>query len=177
MSLSPKNATLLKPACEAKIAELLNQAYELCELIGSTEVFDHVIDQFPEIEKTEGIPSRLPLSAMQRSLNLSDEEESLDNEIRDVNLVTGKKIASTIKKRRIKTGPLRGVGNNTPISEYKGVSWQESSNSWRVRINYKGKPKEIGIFPDEVQAAKAYDKWKYKATGYTRSLNFPQDYE
>jgi len=182
MSLSPKNAALLKPACEAKIVELLNQAYELCQLIGSSEALNQALDNLPEIEDTqtnfEGASSEL-----ERALDLTDEdldsETVNDSNVRDINLVTRQTLPPIPTKRRIKKGPPPGTRfgrSGKPESKFRGVSWQEGSQCWRVRLNYKGRNKDIGKFNDEVVAAKAYDKWKYKATGKTKSLNFPENY-
>jgi uncharacterized protein YueI len=42
-------------------------------------------------------------------------------------------------------------------SEYRGVSWNKSSNKWKAQINYDGKRHYLGVFEDEEEAARAYD--------------------
>ena len=48
--------------------------------------------------------------------------------------------------------PLKGK-----TSKYKGVSWDKGNNRWRAMIRMNGKNTHIGIFTDEVDAAKAYE--------------------
>lgn len=42
-------------------------------------------------------------------------------------------------------------------SRYKGVSWAAGQRRWRVNVRWRGKPREIGCFRDEDEAARAYD--------------------
>jgi hypothetical protein len=42
-------------------------------------------------------------------------------------------------------------------SKYKGVSWAKIHSRWLAKIGYKGRKIFIGLFDDEVSAAKAYD--------------------
>ena len=43
-------------------------------------------------------------------------------------------------------------------SKYTGVSWQKSANKWRVMIRFNGKQRYLGLFTDEIEASKAYQK-------------------
>ncbi len=43
-------------------------------------------------------------------------------------------------------------------SRYPGVYWERSHNRWRARIVIDGKPKHLGYFKDECEAAKAYER-------------------
>ena len=43
-------------------------------------------------------------------------------------------------------------------SKYTGVSWQKSANKWRVMIRFNGKQRYLGLFTDELEASKAYEK-------------------
>lgn len=43
-------------------------------------------------------------------------------------------------------------------SKYPGVDWNPSSKKWRARIQINGKSKHLGVFIDEREAAKAYEK-------------------
>jgi hypothetical protein len=94
-----------------------------------------------------------------------------------VNLVTGKSIKTpSVKKRSLSIKKSKKI--HVIKSEYRGVSWDKLGNRWRCRIHVKGKDIEIGSFSDEVQAAKAYDKYKFKVThGDLSRLNFPGDYQ
>lgn len=57
-------------------------------------------------------------------------------------------------------------------SRYRGVSKQAAS-SWMARIKHDRKAVYIGIFSNEVLAAKAYDRKATELFGELASLNFP----
>lgn len=68
------------------------------------------------------------------------------------------------------------IGRKSPNktkSKYIGLSWQNSSNKWRVRMRVAGKSKHIGYFTDERLAAKAYDAAAIELYGSKLELNFP----
>ena len=44
-------------------------------------------------------------------------------------------------------------------SGYRGVSWHSRDNRWWVQLNVKNKTIRLGYFDDEIEAAKAYDKY------------------
>jgi len=60
-------------------------------------------------------------------------------------------------------------------SKYKGVSWDKRSKKWRAKIRYNSKDKHLGVFEDEIEAAKEYDKEAAKLFGEFAYLNFPED--
>ena len=43
-------------------------------------------------------------------------------------------------------------------SEYTGVSWHKRSNKWMATIRISGKSKYLGLFTDDLEASKAYEK-------------------
>lgn len=43
-------------------------------------------------------------------------------------------------------------------SKYPGICWHKVSKKWRARITLNGKRKELGLFDDEREAAKAYER-------------------
>ena len=55
-------------------------------------------------------------------------------------------------------------------SNYKGVSWYQGHQKWRVQIKIDGKIKNLGYFDSEEAAACKYDK---AATPLGRALNVP----
>jgi hypothetical protein len=55
-----------------------------------------------------------------------------------------------------------------------GVTWKKEAKKWIVLIHYNCKNKFIGLFEDEIQAAKAYDKAAKKYHKEFASLNFPE---
>lgn len=56
-------------------------------------------------------------------------------------------------------------------SKYKGVTWVNDRNKWRAYIIIDGKQKYLGIFSDEIEAAKIYNENAKKYFGIFASLN------
>ncbi len=54
-------------------------------------------------------------------------------------------------------------------SKYIGVHWETKVAKWRAKIN----PHHIGLFVDEVEAAKAVDAYLDKVNDTKRPRNFP----
>lgn len=42
-------------------------------------------------------------------------------------------------------------------SQYKGLYWDKKHKKWRVRVTYKKKTIHVGLFKDELEAARAYN--------------------
>jgi hypothetical protein len=58
-------------------------------------------------------------------------------------------------------------------SNYKGVFWKRKSKKWGAAIQLNRKMYHIGLFTDEIEAAKAYDKRASLLHGEFACLNFP----
>ena len=58
--------------------------------------------------------------------------------------------------------------------EYKGVTWSNESNKWKVRICVDGKSIYLGVHFCIVKAAKIYDEAAVKYHGDFARLNFPK---
>lgn len=59
-------------------------------------------------------------------------------------------------------------------SSYKGVSWHTQLKKWRARIKVEGKEILLGVFAEEVEAAKAYDKAAREYFGGFACPNFKE---
>lgn len=58
-------------------------------------------------------------------------------------------------------------------SQYKGVCWSKTVGKWKSAITFNYKTFHLGLFIDEVEAAKAYDTAALKYYGQYSKLNFP----
>jgi len=59
-------------------------------------------------------------------------------------------------------------------SKYKGVQKVNAGQRpWRAQITMNGKPKHLGVFENEIDAAREYDRAAFQQFGEFGSLNFP----
>ncbi len=63
--------------------------------------------------------------------------------------------------------------NHTSI--YKGVSWNKGTNKWIVKITLNTKQMHLGLYTDEVEAAKVYGKKAKELFGEYANINFPEE--
>ena len=85
----------------------------------------------------------------------------LDNRKANLRLATRSQNAWNRRKAKIESR-----------SKYKGVSWYNRGKRWNARIHVNRKEKFLGIFADEIEAAKAYDAAARKCFGEFAQLNF-----
>jgi len=85
----------------------------------------------------------------------------LDNRKANLRLATHSQSACNRRKSSAKTW-----------SKYKGVSWRISDKRWSAAIGINNRAKWLGLFTDEISAAKAYDAAARKYHGEFASLNF-----
>lgn len=90
--------------------------------------------------------------------------DSLDNRRRNLRLATSQQPA---QNRRPKS---------TSLSQYAGITWHKKAQKWQAQIGLNGKVLYIGLFGDEINAAKAYDAKAIELFGSFACLNFSQEY-
>jgi hypothetical protein len=62
-------------------------------------------------------------------------------------------------------------------SRFIGVCFLKRQNKWAANINYQKNNKYLGIYVNEIDAARAYDEAAKKYHGEFAKLNFPKDIE
>jgi len=83
-------------------------------------------------------------------------------------------IETYIGKRRFTDYPSKhDIAPRNGTSKYRGVMWDKTCFEWRAKIKLQGKTKYIGLYQDEIDAAKAYDREAIRARGPKTILNFP----
>lgn len=87
----------------------------------------------------------------------------LDNRRNNLRLCTNQENHFNTKKRQGTT------------SKYKGVYWNTERKKWQVSVkDLNGKTKSLGRYVDEVEAAKAYDKYVKNLYGKFANPNFKE---
>jgi hypothetical protein len=72
---------------------------------------------------------------------------------------------------------MRNTGKrNGTSSRFRGVSYSRRYGKWRARIWFEGKCTDLGLFTDEVEAARAYDRKAVELFGEFARLNFPEEW-
>jgi len=73
----------------------------------------------------------------------------------------------TIRQNNANSRSARGAS-----SKYKGVSWNRTRKKWAAYVKKDNKQLYLGLFENEIAAAKAYDKKAGELFGKFASLNF-----
>lgn len=71
-------------------------------------------------------------------------------------------------------GKKKKTSNST--SHYVGVGFSKNTKKWKARIKNGGKDIHLGLFGNEIDAAKAYDNKSWELYHKLSILNFPEDY-
>lgn len=66
--------------------------------------------------------------------------------------------------------------SKTNKSGYAGVCYDKNAGKFRADLSNSGSKKYIGLFDTPEEAARAYDREKYRLTGNILGLNFPKEY-
>ncbi len=90
--------------------------------------------------------------------------DGLDNRIENLRMCTYSENYQNSRKRK------------NCSSKYKGVHFYKDSQNWRAMITIPntGHPIHIGLFKEEIEAAKAYDAKASELFGEFARLNFPE---
>jgi group I intron endonuclease len=70
---------------------------------------------------------------------------------------------------------IKKKGNET--SKYRGVSYRKDRGKYRAYLFYKGKQISLGLYENEIDAAKAYNKKALELYGEDAILNITDEYE
>lgn len=186
----------LKPGVTEAVRNLLTEAITLARTFGEPDLVEEQYRNIMEEKHINNDIDPLSVSFSPEAYELEKFRENrkyiVPSEVgtqtdRDVNsetglnLVTGKPLSNKVvlKKTTCKT-PIKGTKKNikskNPRSFYRGVGWDSNAKKWRSRIRIRSKSYELGYFKNDTDAAKAYDKIKYKYTKDVSVLNFPEDY-
>jgi AP2 domain len=68
----------------------------------------------------------------------------------------------------------QGDSGNRGRSRFMGVTYDMRTGRWKARIGYDGVRLYLGLFSDEVTAARAYDQKAREFYGDAARLNFPE---
>ena len=68
---------------------------------------------------------------------------------------------------------MRHIQGRRPTSRFKGVCWATKIGMWVAQIRAEVRPRRLGYFHDEIDAAEAYDEAARECFGEHARLNFP----
>ena len=88
--------------------------------------------------------------------------------------INGNKLNNQKENLRIVTqqqNQMNKIKRKNMTSKYKGVSWFGESNKWRADIMLNKKQYYLGLFNNEIDAAKAYNKRALELFGEYANLN------
>jgi hypothetical protein len=68
---------------------------------------------------------------------------------------------------------IKGIGAS---SRFRGVSLRKESGKYRAETRFHGAPVYLGIYDNEVEAARAYDRWAVEQGIEYARLNFPEEW-
>jgi len=179
---------LVLPAIEQQVQIKIEEAFKLALYAENLDMVQRAFNKVEETFLSDALTPDMRLESLNETpeviaaRNLIPNGTDLDRG--GFNLVTGQsrdEVASVRKKafnNKTKRKYNKGVrrGSKVRSSAYKGVDFNRLNSKWRARISFKGKNILIGHFDDEMDAARAYDKYKFNKYGEIHGLNFPNEF-
>lgn len=95
--------------------------------------------------------------------------DGLDNRIANLRNCTTAQNNANRRKR------ATGHGSRATTSQYLGVAYDRRRNKWTAYIKKNGRQKNLGLFNDETEAARAHDTAARHLHGPYAHLNFPNE--
>lgn len=94
--------------------------------------------------------------------------------------INGNSLDNTRSNLRISNASTNTANSNKYMKDisssmYKGVAWDRDVNKWRASITKDRHLRYIGIYYNEIEAAKAYDRKAIELFGEYARLNFPRE--
>jgi hypothetical protein len=132
-------------------------SYHALRLTGNDYSKCHVFMHRQIIQSLNPEPCTLPPNLVVDHIN----RDGLDNRRANLRLVT--KAQNNMNRPAAKGS-----------SKFKGVHYRRNSKLWHVSIGYNYKRIHLGVFDNQIEAAKAYDTAALKYYGEHAYLNFPQ---
>lgn len=118
------------------------------------------------IRKTLRLHRLLAINFIPNPYNLScvdhKNRDSLNNDLSNIHWVSNSENSRNKTKQK----------NTSSI--YNGVCFHKKASKWQVSIRINYKKKYIGFFDNEIDAAKAYDKYARENNLHTTNFNFPE---
>ncbi len=95
-----------------------------------------------------------------------------------VDHIDGNTLNNTRKNLRLATDAQNSQnngGSSRSVSRFKGVGWHAGIGRWQAQIGHEGKVLYMGLFKNEIEAAKVYDQKARELFGDFARLNFPEE--
>lgn len=99
--------------------------------------------------------------------------DGLCNLVINLRIATSKQSSKNIRSHKNSESTYKGVSKYRGSKRNKNGVINENGKVWRARITIDGKPKNLGYFKTEIEAATAVDKAAKVNYGEFAYLNFP----
>lgn len=126
--------------------------------------------------KTHSDETKKKQSEIKKGIPRSEETKEKLRQVKgEKHWAFGKKLNDEEKNKLSKQ--MLGVKKKGSSSEYKGVSYYKNINRYKASITINRVYTYIGVFKEEIDAAKAYDEKCWEVYHELNMLNFPESYK